>query len=373
MIFGDRVRQARELRRLTQFQLAERLEVTQSFISQIESGQSNPSPEVISKLVFEVGFPPSFFEQPTNDDFPFGSLLFRAHTSMTDGEQREIYRWAQVVYEMYRTITSVRPVKELPLHVPRAQQPAFSAAEIARSELGLAPDTPISNLINSVEKAGVLVIALPTQFKGRDAFSLWATQRNDLRRPVIVVSEQSPDRLRMSVAHELGHLVMHNPLTVGMGDVEKQAKTFAASFLLPEAAMRQDLAGPLTLDTFLNLKVKWGVSMQALIVRSKELEIITARKYHYLFSKLAARGWRLNEPLSNAVPIERPRAIRKIAELVYGLSINYERLAADAKLSKQFVEQIMKPYATRPSSIVETANSHAPARGVIAFPAAKKK
>jgi Zn-dependent peptidase ImmA (M78 family)/DNA-binding XRE family transcriptional regulator len=367
MSFGDRLRQTRELRRLTQFQLAERLGVTQSFISQIEGGQANPPSDIVAKLTFEVGFPPSFFEQPINDDFPFGSLLFRAHSSMTDSEQREIYRWAQVVYEMYRAMTLRHPIKELPLHVPRAQQPAPTAAELARSELGLGPDTPIPNLINAVEKAGVLVIALPTQFRGRDAFSLWATQRNDQRRPIIVVAEQSPDRLRMSVAHELGHLVMHHPLTVGMGDVEKQAKAFAACFLLPEIAMRRELGGPLSLDSLLNLKIKWGVSIQALIVRSRELDIISPRKYHYLFSKLAARGWRTHEPLSSEIPLERPRAMRKIAELIYGASINYGRLAADARLSKTFAQEIMKPYASRPNPTTETAKPPSHGRDVITF------
>jgi Zn-dependent peptidase ImmA (M78 family)/transcriptional regulator with XRE-family HTH domain len=376
MIFGDRVKQARELRKLTQFELAERLGVTQSFISQIEGGRANPPDEFMSKLVFEVGFPPSFFEQPTNDDFPFGSLLFRAHTSMTDLEQREIYRWAQTVYELYRRMTAVRSIREVPLHVPRAQQPPALAAALARSELGLAPDVPVPNLINTLEKAGVLVIALPGQFRGRDAFSLWAASQNDQRRPVIIVAGQPADRLRMSVAHELGHLVMHQPLTVGMGDVEGQAKEFAACFLLPENAMRHDLTAPVTLDTFLNLKPKWGVSMQALIVRAHELGIITPRKYHYLFSKLAARGWRVREPLSHAVPLERPRALRKIAELIYGHPVNYQRLAADAKLNQQFIEQIMESYAGKPRTVSENPKpegSSPSSGGVITFALKRRK
>ena len=114
----------------------------------------------------------------------------------------------------------------------------------------------------------------------------------------------------MSVSHELGHLVMHQPLTVGMGDVGRQAREFAGCFLLPENAMRHDLMPPVTIDTFLNLKTKWGVSMQALIMRAHQLEIITPRKKDYLFSKLRSRGWFIREPLSHAVPLEKPRAIR---------------------------------------------------------------
>jgi Zn-dependent peptidase ImmA (M78 family)/transcriptional regulator with XRE-family HTH domain len=369
MIFGDRIKQARELRRLTQSELAERLGVTQSFISQIEGGRANPPEEFMAKLVFEVGFPPGFFEQPPNDEFPVGSLLFRAHTSMTDLEQREIYRWAQTVYDLYRRMTAARSVKEVPLHVPRSQQPPALAAALARSELGLPPDAPVPNLINTLEKAGVLVIALPGQFRGRDAFSLWAGWQNDQRRPVIIVVDQPADRLRMSVAHELGHLSMHQPLTVGMGDVEEQAKEFAACFMLPESGMRHDIVLPVTLDTFLNLKPKWGVSIQALIVRAHELNLITTRKYRYLFSKLLARGWKVHEPLSHAVGLEKPRALRKIAELIYGYPINYQRLADDAHMNPQFVQQIMESHAGKPRMKIEEAapKPKAPSDGIITF------
>jgi len=370
MIFGERIRQARELRGLTQFQLAEKSGVSQSFVAQVESGRSNPPNEFMHKLLFHLGFPLSFFEQPTNDDFPIGSLLFRAHTSMTDLEQREIYRWAQTVYDLYRKMTTVRAVQELPLRVPRSQNPPARAAALARSELGLGPDAPIPNLINTLEKAGVLVIALPGQFRGRDAFSLWAGWQSDQRRPVIIVASQPADRLRMSVSHELGHLVMHQPLTVGMGDVEDQAKEFAGCFLLPENAIRHDIVSPVTLDTFLNLKTKWGVSMQGLIMRAHELEIITPRKKAYLFSKLSSRGWRIREPLSHAVPMERPRAIRKIAELVYGYPINYQKLATDVSHNQEFVKQVMDSFAGRPSKTSEAPEEDEPqptSRGVLEF------
>lgn len=368
MIFGERVKQARELKGLTQSELADKLKVTQSFVAQIEGGRANPPEEFMSKLVFEVGFPPSFFEQPPNDDFPIGSLLFRAHTSMTDREQREIYRWAQTVYDLYRRMTAVKQVREVPLHVPRSQQPPALAAALARSELGIAPDVPIPNLINTLEKAGVFVIALPGQFRGRDAFSLWAGWQNDQRRPVIVVVDQPADRLRMSVAHELAHLVMHQPLTVGMGDVENQAKEFAGCFMLPEGGMRHDVVSPVTLDTFMNLKPKWGASIQSLIVRAHELDLITERKYRYLFSKLAARGWRVHEPLNHTVGLERPRALRKIAELIYGYPINYERLAADAKMNQPFVRQIIESHAGRPrTKSEEDTKPKSSSNGVITF------
>ena len=383
MIFGDRLKQARELRGLTQEKLAKLLNVTQSLIAQIESGRVNPSEEIANGLVFHLGFPPSFFEQPLSDDFPLGSLLFRAHAALAEGQQREIYRWAQTAYDLYSRMLSVRKVHEIKLHVPQCKASPAIASDLARSELGISPDTPIPNLINTLEKAGVLAIALPGSFPGRDAFSLWAAGKDGQRRPVIaIVSERPADRMRMSVAHELGHLVMHQPLVIGAGDVEDQAQQFAGCFLMPEVAMRQEIIPPVTLETFMNLKVKWRASMQALVLRAHKLDIITQRQYHYLFGKLVARGWRMREPRSLDVPLERPRAMRQVAELIYGNPINYQRLAADAKMNESFVREIIDLHAGRPHKVSDPLQRDTPkkkeekgtSRGVvIRFPAGRRK
>lgn len=373
MIFGDRIKQARELKGLSQTELAEGVGLSQSLVAQIESGTKEPSEEFLAALVFQLGFSLAFFEQPPTDDFPQGSLLFRAHVSLGDWEQRRVYRWAQTVFGLYTRMIAGRRVREVPLHLPRCPgDDPEKAAEIARSEMGLSPDTPVPNVINAIEKAGVLALALPVNFEGVDAFSLWATSQNGQRRPVMaIVGNRPPDRLRMSVAHELGHLIMHQPLVIGMGDVEEQAKKFAGCFLMPKASMLQEIVPPVSLETFVNLKPKWGVAIQALIVRSYELDIITQRQYHYLFAKLAKRGWKLREPRSLEVPLERPRALRQTAELLYGFPINYQRLSSDTKLHEPFVREVMELHAGR-SPAKAKPKAEAPSSGVIRFPAGRK-
>jgi len=55
---------------------------------------------------------------------------------------------------------------------------------MTRAALALSPDTPISRLINVLERNGVLVMALPPAIKW-DAFSAWA---GDPLMPVILLS-----------------------------------------------------------------------------------------------------------------------------------------------------------------------------------------
>jgi Zn-dependent peptidase ImmA (M78 family) len=151
-----------------------------------------------------------------------------------------------------------------------------------------------------MEAAGVVVIALPRAFARGDAFSAWAYADDSWRRPVVVPSAERPaDRVRMNAAHELAHLVMHQQVAAAAAALEDDATKFASAFLMPADAMREMIVSPVTLDTFVNLKLRWGVAIQALIVRSHTLGLITDRKYKSLMQRLSARGWRTNEPLSS--------------------------------------------------------------------------
>jgi hypothetical protein len=46
------------------------------------------------------------------------------------------------------------------------------------------------------------------------------------------------------------------------------------------------------------------------------------------------------------VPIEKPRAVRQIAEMVYGSPIRYKKLAEDVGMPESFVRAIIEAHAT---------------------------
>ena len=343
MIYGERVKQIRELLGMTQTELAAQCNVTQPLIAHIEGGRAMPSDSFIQGLSLQTGFPVTFFRQLPRGDFPMGSLLFRARACMTERQLREMYRYGEAVFEIAsRLLPQIKPI---PLRVPTGLgvEPKIAAA-LCRSELGLPPDTPMKNVTLALEKGGILVLAIPKRFEDRDAFSLWTGAEN--RRPMIIVGTgNAPDRLRFSLCHELGHLVMHQPAEGLVADIEREAHQFAAEFLLPEAAITQDLVPPYSLDLFAVLKRRWGVSIQALIRRARDLDILTLRQYKYLFQKLSVRGWRKSEPV--VIPLERPRALRQMAEILYGLPIDYARLASDVRMSEKFVRQVIEVHAAK--------------------------
>jgi Zn-dependent peptidase ImmA (M78 family)/transcriptional regulator with XRE-family HTH domain len=361
MISGDRVRQIRELRGYTQTELARRVGVRQSAIAQVESGLLVPSEATLHAIALQLGFPLTFFQQGPAPEFPLGSLMFRALRSTSARDRAQARRYGETVYEAaMRLADHVTEAHSGDLPQMKDAVPPVRAAEVTRATLGMSRDDPISHVINVIERAGVLVLGLPVALKKRDAFSAWMTTKEGARRAVIAIAEGVPgDRLRFSAAHELGHVVMHTTIRKGFTDLEREANRFAAELLLPHEALRAEIRSPVTLASLAPLKARWGVSIQTLIIRARDLEAINERQYRYLFEQIGLRGWRTQEP--GDIAIEKPRALRKMAELLYGVPIDTKQLASDLKLPLPLVRAILDAYAgkgelprkPRPNNVVQ--------------------
>ena len=342
MVYPERIRQARELCGLTQGQLAALVGVNQSAIAHIEGGRNIPSSDVLTSIATQTGFRPSFFEREPVDGFSLGSLVLRGRAVLTAREQARAYQYAKIMFEQVRIMAEHLNIP--PVRLPSVTESPMTAARVTRVAFGLSPDAPIRNLVHSIEKHGILVFALPIALEKLDAFSTWAEVGGE--RPIIAVSSGKPgDRLRFSIAHELGHLVMHQAIRGRMVVAERQADKFAAEFLLPEKAIEQEIAPPVTLTSIARLKPRWGVSMQALIRRSHELGIITERQYRYLFEQLSCRGWRTNEPGNLDVPVEKPQVIVKMIEQLYGGASIVESYASDMHLTTRRAVEFIGSYA----------------------------
>lgn len=335
MIYGERIKQARELKGLTQSELAKQIGCNQSAIAHFENDRTLPSNEILKAIAEITGVLPSFFEREPTHDFSLGSLSFRSRRSLTKKEEAKAYQYALTMYEQARYLSNKLSFPLLRL--PRVSENPALSARVTRASLGLAPDKPISHLVNTFEYNGGLVFVTPFPMFKIDAFSRWATL--DIDRPIIIVSCNIPgDRMRFSVAHEIGHLVMHVAPKGTMTVMEKEANAFAAEFLMPEDAIKSELIVPVTLTSIAQLKPKWGVSMQALIYRAHDLKIITDRQYRYLFEQLSVKGWRTREPSNLDVPIEAPQAFSKMVQSVYQ---SIEAYAEDMRLKPSVVREFI--------------------------------
>jgi Zn-dependent peptidase ImmA (M78 family) len=129
-----------------------------------------------------------------------------------------------------------------------------------------------------------------------------------------------------------------------MAQAERETHRFAAEFLAPKDAICSDLTGPLPLEKLGVLKRKWGNSMAALLYRAKELHLVSKRNHDRLIMELSQS--RLQEPEQFDIPLEQPRGLRQMAEVLYGADSHAPTIAAKLALPEAFVEEVLERYAS---------------------------
>jgi Zn-dependent peptidase ImmA (M78 family)/transcriptional regulator with XRE-family HTH domain len=341
MIFGERIEQAREFRELTQVQLAEIIGLGQVAVSRLERNGAESSDSLLRPLALALGFPEEFFQREPLAHVALGTLEFRATAATTERAKKRAHRYAAIVFELATTLAA--RLKLPPMRLPRLEGDPEAAATLLRSELGLSPNSIVKNLTDVLERAGVFVFSLPDLAAGCDGFSAWGTVDRVLKPAIFVSSSVPGDRQRLTTAHEVGELCLRE-LPPGR-EREKAANRFAGALLMPADAFRRDLIAPVALHDLLEIKKRYGVSIQAALVRAFQLEIITEKRYRTLYKQISVAKWRKNEPIE--ITPEKPRALSKMAEVLYGEPVDFVRLAGDAALEPLFLKLLLATHATK--------------------------
>jgi len=181
------------------------------------------------------------------------------------------------------------------------------------------PNGPIKNLTLLVEKAGALVAHSPL---GGASISGVTFAVPGMPTLIVLNSDQPADRMRFSLAHELGHMVMHRFPTPNM---EQEANEFAVALLMPTADIRPYFVGRrIDLALLASLKPEWKVSMAALLMRAHKLGFLTDNQNVYLWKQISARGYRLREPPQLDFEPEQPELLNQIVQLHFD-SLEYSQ------------------------------------------------
>ena len=342
---GERLRQARELCGLTQQELAELTGTVQSAIAQIEAAQFTPAPTLSQALAVHTGFDLTFLNNPEGPlEFPAGTLLYRGKAKVSPKDKTRAHRLAQFLFEIaYSFKAKFRPI---PVALPRlGEESPIEAARVARSNLGLSPDTPIKNITSILERAGVLILRVPLAIDGLDGFSAWVGRNKEI--PMIcLIGSGVGYRDRYTISEEVGHLIMHTPLSVTVDDAEQEVKSFVGEFVLPEEAMRREMVAPVTLTSLASLRPRWGASIQFLAARSRQLEITTTNQYKYLMQQVSMRGWRTTkrEPGDELIPQEKPQLLLKIIESIYGVQPDFKAIRRDLGIPMWLLKSVAQAH-----------------------------
>lgn len=310
---------AREVRGLTQSQLARATAIDQGLVSRYESGVRPITEKDLSSIASELEFPEAFFfREGRRLGLGSNGLYHRKRQSMPTGQLRELHARVNLLrLDVERLLQGAD--FEVPYEIPEYPVNKFDKdveqiAAMVRAAWKL-PHGPIPNVVEVIENAGGIIY--PCNFGTRKTDAIVQSVPNFP--PVFLVNEEIPgDRLRHSLAHELGHLVMHD---IPNESMEGEADGFAAAFLMPASDIELDLE-PVDLPHLAQIKPYWKVSIQALIRRARDLGKISERQYRSLFEQLSKLGYRTNEP--NPIPLEEPTLLKEILDVYthdYGYTI----------------------------------------------------
>lgn len=304
---GDLLTLARQSRGLTQSELAKLSGISQPTISRLEE-HALPSAQQLDRLSAALDYPQTFFEQ--NDPiygFGVGELFHRRRKTIPakvlDSVHAEINVRRMTVTRLLKAID----LPEVALPILDRDAPPMSPEDAARAlrTRWLLPPGPVRSVTDTLERSGILVVPGRFETQQVDAIGLWPLQSP----PMIFVNGKIPqDRLRLTLVHEVAHFVLHAGWGLDLGpEIEDEANRFAAEFLAPAKEIAPRLHD-LSLAKLAHLKRHWRISMGALLVRAKELECISDRRYQTLWTEMGRLGYRKREPREFDVVGEQPGA-----------------------------------------------------------------
>jgi Zn-dependent peptidase ImmA (M78 family)/transcriptional regulator with XRE-family HTH domain len=291
----NRLTQARRLAGLTKRAVAEQLDVSAVAVGQWEAGTHPPRPDHIGLLAEVLEVPPTFLAAGR----PYARLddtaaHFRSLRHTPAHQRAKAIAFAEQVWELVYAL-------EKRVQLPPVDLPGFSAGEVSQEATGADPleaaqalrrhwrlgTGPIPRVVRVMEAHGIIITLVP--FAGSATATVDAFSTSHLPRPVVVLT---PDRAndvyrhRFTAAHELAHLLLHGDAVPGDVLQEREADAFAAEFLTPSAVIRPQLPARMDLKALERLGQQWGVSVDSLVYRCREVGTVSDPAYRRAYQRL---------------------------------------------------------------------------------------
>jgi transcriptional regulator with XRE-family HTH domain len=301
MSLGARLRQYRTARSYSLDDLVKRMDglVSKQALSKYEHDRATPRPTVLAALARALDVNTSqLLAEPR---YRFEAVAFRALSSLPKKEREAIESTVQLELERRLALMDKLGIAPAyPFNDVITVADDFSQVERAAEELRYAWNLgggPISSVVDTLESKGVHLIDVDS---GRAFDGLAVIARDDAGERVAcgvaARLEIARARQRMNHAHELGHLAMQVAECV---DEEAAARRFAGAFLYPAEAVRADFGvrrNRVRVHELLAAKERWGISVQAVLFRLRDLSVIDETNYTWWCRYVNQAGWRTEEP-----------------------------------------------------------------------------
>lgn len=314
--------------------LAAQCGVTTRAVSAWEKGDTEPRAAVRRRIAEVLDFPETFFMREHVPELRAEAVSFRALTAMTARERDQALAAGSMAFELGSWL--FRHFDGPPVDVPAYENTsAESAADMVRAAWSLG-DRPIRNVIHLLEAHGVRVFSLVEGTRRLDAFATW----HDHAPYVFLNTTKSAELGRFDLAHELGHLVMHQGTeTIRNRAFEGEADRFGGALLMPASGVYARAPRRATLDYVMREKHYWGVPAMAYVYRLHELRILSEWHYRSYCIELTKQGFRQNEP--DGGPNESSLLFHKIFALLKEVHVSRRDVARELGFHDRELDQLV--------------------------------
>lgn len=350
---AGRLTQARQAAGLTKARLAELVGVTPASIGQYEAHVIAPRLELIPGLARALDVPQEYFAAGRPLGRVDGSQAhFRSLRSTSSRERAKAIAFIEQVWELTFALEKrvQFPAVDLPTLAPDGITPA-SAARSLRAHWALG-DKPVKHLVAQTEAHGIVVSLL--SLASADVARVGAFSTSHLARPIIVVTPERARSVyvhRFTVAHEIGHVLLHHDAVPGDARQEREADQFAAEFLTPRDLITNFLPRSVNLARLHELSRHWGVSVESLLLRMKETGAVSEasiRRGYQRLHALRAVEHESPEPVF-AYPGEVPTMLKEATQLVLSANFGEADLARELRWKPARLREVLGAEDMRPT------------------------
>lgn len=333
-LFANRLKNARKLAGMSQDELVSAMDgfVKKTSIAKYERAEMMPDSSVVLAISQALGLLPGYFLREFNVSIQ--KPEFRKKKKLSVKELASIEQKVMSSLEDYLELEELagradifeRPLMNL--SIQNAEDVEIAAETLLHDwKLGL---KGISNVFNVLEANGIRLIEIPTD----ESFDGTSTYANN-QIPLIVCNKNYPvERKRLTVLHELGHLLLNFSKEISSDEKRKEnlCFRFGAALLMPRDCVFKEIGKKrheLPLAELIIFKERYGLSVHAIIRRALELDIINEsyyRSWHIKYnSNKKEEGWghypviekpgRFDQLMLRAIA-EQVISVEKAAELV---------------------------------------------------------
>lgn len=347
---GERLRLARLLRGLTLQEVGDAVSLTRQSINQYETDVRAPAPDVLNALAELLCVSPEFFEMPLLGDVKPEQCHFRKRQTTPVVIKNRVQSYATILEQLVSLLREHLELPENKFHIIDNEKiDTYTSAMIekiaegARERWGLSRNAPIDDMIHVAENLGAVV----TYFEGvSDKIDALSVNR---KFPLIIrnVAKESVCRMRFDIAHEMGHLVLHNGIETGCKQTEKEADTFASAFLFPRESFVREFPRCINFkginwDAVYKLKTRWKMSAKAIIYRAHYLGLINAQQYRSANVWFSQTRQTRRERGDEYIPAEMPTVLADSIELLRSeLGISFTMLSNKLGIQPSLLSEVI--------------------------------